>query len=859
MSNKANSLVRYDQQSVNQSRWVLGLIGFGFCAALTASVFMMQQVFSDLQEQRTASSDNLQWTLTQVEVDYLSYLNTLEYQGLVLAEAESTPPNLDEVRRRFDVLYSRIDMLGTGRQFGGLRSDPRFGTPLKEVSGFLNDTVPIIDAIDSTLAERLQHLWREAADIREPVRALAMSGLVHFAEGSDQQRAQTTLNLTRLAALSGGLLLSLAALSAYLLHVNKKTQSRGRALRQTNERMNTILSTSLDALIVINSSGEVLEFNPAAEAIFGYSLEETKGRKIGDLIMPPHLFGAHKSDIERMQTKGGSHVVGQGRVQLDAMRANGEVFPAELALQSAFIEDEEIVIGFVRDISRSVADQKELISTRDRALASEKAKADFLTVMSHEIRTPLNGLLGNLTLLRNTSPTREQSQFIRNMDISGQILQSHVDTVLDIAQFEAGKLSVVSEPTDLSTMLQDLVDGQSGIAATRGNAISWQWVGTALPWVATDAQKVQQILLNLVGNAIKFTKNGRIQIEIEVTDPASTSDDPVFEFRVIDTGIGIKESEIDTVFDDFHTSDPSIGRDAGGTGLGLGIAHRFCQALGGEIGVESTADEGSVFWVRLPLQKAASQVEQIPKRPEAHQPEVLDLLVVEDNEINLEVICNMLEMDGHHVTTAANGQLGVDAAAQQRFDAILMDISMPVMDGLAATQQIRQGKGLSSATPVVAVSANVLPDAVERFSKAGMNAFIGKPISITKLRKALAVVTSGEMEIAGPTGNGQLETLRNDLGDSTFKGLLNRFLGEGEAFIESFKKMPTPASDLTFLAQECHKLAGSAAMFGAMEFRDALILVEVAATSDQQENVADLLHRVTAVWEQAKADLPPAA
>ena len=506
--------------------------------------------------------------------------------------------------------------------------------------------------------------------------------------------------------------------------------------------------------------------------------------------------------------------------------------------------------------SQRVAAQQELIRTRDRALAGEKAKADFLTVMSHEIRTPLNGLLGNLTLLKNTRTTREQARFVENMEISGQILLSHVDSVLDIARFEAGKLSIALQPTDLNHILQEIVDGQSGNAASRGNAIAWQWVGEERPCVAADAQRLRQILLNLVGNAIKFTENGRISIEVEVTEPGPKAGVNIFEFRIIDTGIGISTDEVDVIFDDFHTSDPSIGRATGGTGLGLGIARRFAQAMGGEIGVESTPGEGSVFWVRLPLQDAELDASVDSGQPEVQHAQPLDVLVVEDNEINREVICNMLKLDGHRVTVAENGKLGVDAAAAHRFDVILMDISMPVMDGPTATRHIRSGGGPSSDVPIIAVSANVLPDAVNEFRAAGMTAFVGKPLALDALRKALSVVTNPGASHRSEDETDHIGDLRACLGADVFDRLLGKYLSEGDAVVAQLAQLDGGETDLDQVAQECHRLAGSAATFGAMGFRDALIAIEMAAKSADRQQVADLLDGLPEVWERAKAALP---
>ncbi|MCK0149483.1 ATP-binding protein [Marivita sp. S6314] len=835
-------------------RWVAGLIGFGLFATFVVTLFLGREVMLDLEQQRSASSDNVQWTLTQVEVEYLSFLNAAEHIAHAGIDPETRADDLNALRLQFDVFYSRIDTLRQSQLFANLRQDLAFAEPLGWVTGYLDQTIPLIDGPDAVLAAEAETLWQQADALNEDVRALSVSGLSYFARLSDARRLETSDTLARLAILTFALFLALAALSVYLLYINRIIQKRSSQLRQSNHRINTILSASLDAVIVVNSKGHVIEFNAAAVSIFGYDVEEVRGKPIGDLIVPDHLRDAHNTGMERMQRGGDRHVVGKGRVQLEAMRANGDIFPVELVLQSAFDGDAEIVIGFIRDTSHRVKAEQELISARDRALAGEKAKADFLTVMSHEIRTPLNGLLGNLSLLKNSRLTKEQSRFVHNMGISGNVLLKHVDSVLDIARFEAGKLSIVAQPFDLNTVLQDLVDGQSGHAASRGTVIEWQWLGPVKPWVSADKQRLEQILLNLVGNAIKFTENGRVTLEVEVSEKVAAHTF-MYEFRIIDTGVGIAEADIERVFDDFHTHDASIGRKTEGTGLGLGIARRFADAMGGELGVESELGEGSVFWVRLPFKQVAALEDHDAGQDVSTDQAALDLLVVEDNEINLEVICNMLELDGHSVTTAQNGKAGVDAAQARRFDAILMDISMPVMDGPTATRNIRAGDGPSRDVPILAVSANVLPDAVDGFRAAGMDAFVGKPISIDALRQALAEVTHRSGPRTGTTMPvSERAVMRQNLGDAAYDRLQSRFLKEAEALVHGLDARLQDA-DLGSLAAEAHKVAGSAAVFDALAFRDALIAVETTAKTGDRDALRDVVHRLQAVWDSTKSTI----
>ncbi len=805
---------------------------------------LVQSVIRDLQLLEASKSDNVQWTLSQAEVEFL------ELQAALRPGDGS--PDLEKIREEFDIFYSRVETLRNSPIYGEVDEGSAYVAALAAARAFLDRTVDLIDADDATLAAGLPQIIEDADTLRLSIRTLASSGLAEFAKRSDEQRSSMSVALLRLAAVSALLLGALGLLALYSTAVSRLTQQRGVALAEANLRMNTILSTSLDGVIVSDTEGRILDFNAAAERIFQHKLEDVRGLNIGDVIVPPHLREAHRAGMERMRDTGETRVVGHGRVRLDAMRADGTIFPTELALQSATSGDTRIIIGFLRDISARVAAETELVDARDRALAGEKAKADFLTVMSHEIRTPLNGVLGNLTLLGDTKLSVDQRRYVDNMQISGELLIEHVDTVLDIASFESGKAEMGQEPVHLGDLLQGIVDGQTGAARANGNTISWTWTGEALDWVATDAKRLQQVLLNLVSNAIKFTRDGTVRIEARWD--AGGDKDVEVTFRVIDTGVGIKTEDLDKVFEDFHTTDPTFGRQVGGTGLGLGIARRLVEAFGGEMGVESRLGQGSDFWFRIPLQRSEAPAPDTSKTAEPETQTVLDILLVEDNAINRMVAEEMLVNLGHQVTWVENGEEGVSAALAHRFDVIFMDISMPVMDGLEATKRIRAAAPPWSETPIYAVSANVLATDQERFLAAGMNGFLGKPLIRANVVSALAGVARSGAVDTGTADNplsDALTQMKDELGDTVFDVLKSRFLTEGQDMAAWLDAGP---SDMDEVAHRCHKSAGSAAAFGALALRDQLIAIEEAARDDDQARVAALAPMAVARWtEVAKA------
>ncbi|GAA6208194.1 ATP-binding protein [Cognatishimia sp. WU-CL00825] len=815
-------------------------------AVCVAAIFWLaQSVIADLRELRSAKSDTVQWTLSQVEIEYLNFTLSL-YDA-----ANSDDPDLERLRKDFDVFFSRHDIIANGAVFESARQETDFHLSEKDIHAFLQQAAPLIDGSDAALVTALPTLIADAGRLRKAVGGLYVTGLAHFAESADNLRQRLSSTLLQLSAATAALVVSLILLTLYSRSASAKSHARGRELARANAHMETILATSLDAVIVSDKAGHVLDFNAAAEAIFGYKLSEIRGKLIRDLIVPPDLQAAHQAGMDRMLRTGEKKLVGKGRARLDACRANGDRFPVELALQMGNSAEGEIIVAFLRDISVEITKEEELRQARDQALAGEKAKAEFLTVMSHEIRTPLSGLLGNLSLLEKTQMSAEQRQFSENMEISGRQLMKHVNSVLDIARFESGTFRVNKAPFHLGHLLQDIIDAQSGQAEQRGTAIGWQWVGDALDWVSSDKDHIEQILMNLVGNAIKFTEHGRVDVEVEQISAADALI-PTVEFRISDTGIGIAEAQQSTIFDDFVTA-ARAGGETGSTGLGLGIAKRLVARLGGEIGVESILGEGSVFWVRLPM--AQSSPLEVPKHVSAEAEEAprLHLLLAEDNDMNAFVVQRMLETEGHSVVWAEDGLQAVEMSKGEDFDAILMDINMPRLGGLEATKLIRTEVARAKQTPVFAFSANVLPEQTERFRESGMDGFIGKPVQIEELRAALRSVAGGRLGVITKARQPKAKDGAKAMFGDQYDVFLARFIGEGDALVDWLLQDQTSA--LNEVAQRCHMASSTAALFGAAQMHKALQNIEVAAARDDAATVKSLVDSLAQVWAEAKNSL----
>ncbi|MBF9061325.1 PAS domain S-box protein [Rhodobacterales bacterium HKCCSP123] len=834
--------------------------------ALGLLVEMGREIAREIDALATANSDNTQWSLAQTDVELLALDDAIDV-ALVVDDAEVDADTLRQVRSRFDIFYSRVSILRSSPIFASVREDPVAVEALSRIEAFLAETIPLIDADDAGLRAALPLLEARTEAIRPDVRTVTLQGVAALAREADDQRTGVASTLSLVSKITAALFFVMVVLVALLAHFVRKERTRAYQEGRTRARLASIISTSLDAIVVADQEGRVLEFNPAAEKIFGYARDEAMGARMEDLIVPEHHREAHVAGMKRYQATGERHVIGKGRVQLEARRKSGDIFPVELSISSAETRKGEVFISYARDISHQVAAERELIKARDEAVAGEKAKADLIAVMSHEMRTPLNGMLGTLDLLDTGERPPKEREYLDIIRASGRQLLYHVDTVLEISRAEAGKIVLAEEPFSLPALVRELVESQRGVAEHRGNALSYLVETGGTDHVLGDPTRVRQVLLNLLGNAIKFTRNGAIAVEAERLD-----DSEMIEFRVIDDGIGIDAADLDRVFEDFVTLDTSYTRSVGGTGLGLGIVRRLVKAMGGQIGVESTKGEGSLFRVRLPLPSIVRSATP-SDRPETAADGVseaavvapMKVLIVEDNRINRIVLRDLLEQDGHAVDEAHDGQQGVDMAARTSYDIVLMDISMPVLDGVAATRAIRADEARGTRLPIVALTAHAAAVDKERFRAAGVDDILVKPISRQGLRAVLAGFSHKGMRTGAPAAatpavldRAQLDDLGSALGAGKLAELLAAFRAEMTDAVETITSRLARGEVDFGLADAVHHAAGSAAMFGATALRGELVaLEELIRRGDQPDPATGPGLRAT--WTSTEAALTGSA
>ncbi|QUD88258.1 PAS domain S-box protein [Phenylobacterium montanum] len=497
------------------------------------------------------------------------------------------------------------------------------------------------------------------------------------------------------------------------------------ALAESEAKFRMLAENVSDVITRADLNGVLTYLSPSCETVFGYKPEELVGRNSLDYMHPDdraRVSARVRAVIEHPAT--GLSI----RLEYRLKRKDGQY--AWIEADPTLVLDPQsgrpiAIQDCVRDVSARKALEAELVRKQREAEAATIAKSDFLANMSHEIRTPLTGIIGFGALLEEVKGLPPAAvRHIARITTASQTLLSVVNDILDFSKIDAGQIELDPHAFAPAAFITETVTLVSSHAAAKGLALEVRPSG-ALPVAAfADWARIRQILLNLLTNAIKFTEGGSVTVIADYTMALGGS----LRFEVIDTGIGVPEELSHRLFQRFSQVDGSISREFGGTGLGLAICKGLVDAMGGEIGVESQLGQGSTFWFTVPA-PAADQVEAEPARESgAFEVGALRILLVDDVEMNRALVVAMLTPFDVEVVEAAGGAEAVSAAMQQPFDLILMDLQMPGMDGLAASRAIRANSNLNYETPILALSANILPAHLAACREAGMNDHIAKPI-----------------------------------------------------------------------------------------------------------------------------------
>lgn len=623
--------------------------------------------------------------------------------------------------------------------------------------------------------------------------------------------------------------------------------------RHDNAFMSAIAQASLDALITIDSAGKIIEFSPVAEKMFGYERSEVLGVPVSEIVIPSHLRQAHEDGMKKYHKTGQGPVINT-RIEVPAVRRNGEEFPAELTVVPMEIGGEKLFTAFVRDISELKAHENEINLARQQAEQANIAKSRFLAHMSHELRSPLTTVLGAVDLLLESSLDKSQSRFANMAKNSGESLLDLISDILDFSRIESGNLELNTDWTDLHALISSISEGASRKARDKGIDMA-EYIAPDVPrTVECDSVRLRQILANFLDNAIKFTHKGGVALHVE--NHETDSQEVQLKFSVHDSGIGISADKSQTVFNEFMQVDSSDSTAYSGAGLGLSIVKLLADKMDAEVGIESVENKGSEFWlkIRLPYKAGSKFTDCLPEAIQImslidnpvtadvlnrqiedmgarniirtdisglHEKEARDIdlfiidmnslgmscedvlneatqaninkkricflippdeqeklslqvadtagtlttpvqsywlykmanqalwskgsdatenpidqttvvkkriLLAEDSPSNQEIISAMLRSGGYEVTVASNGEEAVQAVKDNDYDLVLMDMRMPIMDGIESTRQIRNLGGKYENQLIIALTANALQEDIDRCLAAGMNDFHTKPV-----------------------------------------------------------------------------------------------------------------------------------
>ncbi|WP_435199085.1 ATP-binding protein [Qipengyuania sp. 902] len=600
-----------------------------------------------------------------------------------------------------------------------------------------------------------------------------------------------------------------------------------------------------DAILRVDGEGVITYASPSVMAVLGLPPEQFIGKRVSERVHADaadeiaaveHRLNSGEAEKERFTY----------RRYLDGEDGEAVYIEADCAVaRDAETGEQEGIVVSARDVTHRVLLERQLKGARSHAENAARAKAQFLANMSHEIRTPMNGVLGFAELLQRRDLDAESARYAELIERSGRSMMMLLNDILDLSKIESGQLKVTSEPVNVVQLSADCVELHRAQAECKGVSLSIAPVVGIPQSVSSDPLRLRQIMLNLIGNAVKFTESGGIKMAV-------AREQTQLAISVEDSGIGIDESRLAMIFDPFVQAEGSTTRRFGGTGLGLSVSRQLAELLGGSLSVDSMPGIGSRFTLCIPL----VEVETVPARQQGHGRRATDIamppkgriLLAEDHDVNRMLVTAMLEDLGQEVTHAHDGVAAIEAVTSNfgrrpSFDLVLMDIQMPGCDGYAAARAIRSYGIEAEHLPIVALTANAYPEDVLAAQIAGMQAHLAKPLVFEDLAAALARWLP--MHIVADNENEKARIRRPDPGAATLppksSDIDERWKQRRSEAIEAVgaavRAQAMEGAGIEDLARVVHKLAGTAGMFGEEELGSRAAALERALRSSVDVDV----------------------
>ena len=613
-----------------------------------------------------------------------------------------------------------------------------------------------------------------------------------------------------------------------------------RALSEREAQFRLLAENATDVIARLTMDGTLTYISPSCLAVLGYTVDELVGTRVTN-----HIFDEDRAaTIERFNQIRKGSTKHRRRIEYRFQHKDGRWIWLE-ANPKVVLDKAGRPIEFVdvvRETTERRAMETEALIAREFAEKAAQTQAQFLATMSHELRTPLNSIIGFTDmLLDRTDFSADARRQIGLIQTASETLLTVVNDVLDFSKIEEGKLELAPVTFRPHELIEAVVAIMQGAADSKALDLRVSIDDAVGPLLVGDQQRIRQILFNLLNNAMKFTSQGSVSLEVRRIGGDDAGDR--LWIGVTDTGIGIAEAKLDLLFQRFSQIDGSISREYGGSGLGLAICKRLVEMMGGQIGVTSTLGAGSTFWIDLYLPRdvakaqdaAVAQVRPVGIRAR--------LLLVEDMDVNREIASALLDKLGYEVDTVVDGADAIVAVQSGGYDLVLMDIQMPGMDGITATKHIRQLSGPSAGTPIIAMTANVLSSQVAAFRRAGMNGHVGKPFRQDELRREIerclvmppSDPAASNADDRSPTivDEDALALLASLLGPAKIESLLLKLQERLESFVAS-DHMPSAQGNLTVQA---HQLVSSAGMLGFKDVSRDCALFESALRDPESAGI----------------------
>ena len=710
---------------LSKQNYIIWLLALGSLLSLLVMGVMLPH---NIRRLSTVERDKTGWTLSQVEAGFY------QLSATILHESKQDSLDSDLIRLRTEIILSRLELLKTKKN-RELLSTHRDSTEwYKTIENFEDESIQIIDQPGPLSLANINKLDTLIRLTLPKIRELSVAGFVLATEQEARSRIDVTQKIMRFGLLAMVLLISLAISLLYMARLLTRAKEKDSQLRSSTTRLSATLEASLDGVVIADESGRIIDYNEAAVRVFGWTQKEILGRLINETITPPlgkySIWGGSLHHLRFPKVR----LFSDHRFESLAMRKSGEVFPVEVTVTALTDLTGKIYLIAFKDISDLKIYENEAIEAREEAERTNQAKTQFLRAMSHEMRTPLSVIIGSLDLLRIEQLSKRQMNYVDSATSSSDMLLALVNDSLDITRVETGDISLNPENFTLLGACVNVVNMIKPLADRKSLSISMEFATDVDHIYFADKLRISQIITNLLGNAVKYTDSGSINV---IVSGISEKTGVAISVRVIDTGPGIPVEQHENIFEYFVTSGAmQNGRQPRSDGLGLPLSKKIAKLMGGDILIESNADTGITFILELFLEFAKAETHTVPEISNENPPSMC-ILVVEDTVQTAQILRDFLIYLNHRVDQAHNGIEAIKKAHGSRYDLILMDVNMPLLDGLETTRRIRSASGPNRDTFILGLTAHKPADVQEELLNAGMNAVYSKPIHLSRLKEIL--------------------------------------------------------------------------------------------------------------------------